>query len=811
MIKNYFKIAFRNLARNKAFSFINIFGLAVGLGTCLLIMLYIFDESSYDQHHKNGDRIFRIAAKTGKGGTWAAGPGPLAGGVKNDLPEVEQVTRLLTFPDIETMLLKYERNSVTKQFFESNGYYVDSTFFQLFTYDFIYGNSSTALDQPNSIVISEKLSRKFFDEGNPVGKAILINTPFGEKNYTVKGVFNDNKNKSHIPANYFLSMRNNDMWNWVKNQTRWTTNNIFFTYVKLKAGVSATAFEQKLNAVFERHAAADMKAAGFSKTLFIQPVKDIYLHSAIGNEIAANGNIIYLYILGSIAAFILLIACINFMNLSTARSEKRAKEVGVRKVMGAEKGSLIRQFLGESFIMCLIALVLALVLAMIFLPVFNNLTQKSIRPFDKPALILWIVGLTFLTGLFAGLYPAFYLSAFKPVSVLKGKIRNSFSATAIRKGLVIFQFSISICLVLGAIVIWQQLNLLKNQQLGFNKSQQIILPLQQAYKNSEHEYTPLKDELLKSSDISSVTSGSTYPGIADLNDMLFYPEGKTANDVVVDIRLSVIENNYIETLGIQLLSGRSFSKEFTADSASIILNEAAVKELGYENSNAVGKKIQYDFAGNHAELQIVGVVKNFNFESLHNEIKPCGFTTGLFANKYGYVIASFKTNDYSRLLKEVEKSWAKLNPTTPFVYSFLDQDFQRNYEKEQRTSDIVVYFTFIAILIACLGLFGLAAFSAEQRRKEIGIRKVLGASVSNVTALLSKDFIKLIIIAIVIACPVTWYLMNKWLQDFAYRIEISWWMFLAAGLLAVLIGLLTVSFQAIKAAIANPVKSLRTE
>lgn len=810
MIKNYFKIAFRSLARNKAFSFINIFGLAVGLATCLLIMLYIIDESSYDKHHKDGDRIFRVASKTGKGETWAAGPGPLSWGLKNDLPEVKQAARLMTFPDIGTMLLKYEHNSETKQFFETNGYYVDSTFFQIFSYDFIYGNATAALDQPNSIVISEQLSHKFFGKENPVSKAIMITTPFGEFNYTVKGVFNSAKSKSHIPANYFLSMRNNDMWNWVQGQTKWTTNNIFFTYIKLKGGVNAQVFEQKLKPFFDHHAGLDMKAAGFSKTLFIQPVKDIYLHSSVGNEIAANGNITYLYILGSIAAFILVIACINFMNLSTARSQKRAREVGVRKVMGAEKSSLIRQFLGESFIMCLIALVLALALAWMLLPVFNSVTQKSMHPFDEPTLIFWIIGLTLVTGLFSGLYPAFYLSAFKPVSVLKGKIMNSFSAVAIRKGLVIFQFTVSICLVLGAIVIWQQLNLFENQQLGFNKDQQIVLPLQQAYRNSESNYIPLKNELLKNPGVKAVTSGSAYPGIPNLNDMLFYAEGKTTNDVV-DVHLSAIENDYIETLGFKLLSGRSFSKEFKADSAGIILNESAVKELGYEPGNAVGKKIQYDIGILQGSMQIVGIVKNFNFESLHNEIKPYGFTTGVFANKYGYVIASLKTNDYSRLLGEIEKAWIKLNPGTPFVYSFLDQDFQRNYEKEQRTSRIVVYFTFIAILIACLGLFGLAAFSAEQRTKEIGIRKVLGASVANVTTLLSKDFIRLVLVAIVIASPVAWYGMNKWLQGFAYRIEISWWMFLAAGLLAVFIALITVSFQAIKAAIANPVKSLRTE
>ncbi|MEO5562624.1 MAG: ABC transporter permease [Chitinophagaceae bacterium] len=810
MLRNFLKIAFRNLSRNKGFSFINIFGLAVGLATCLLIMIYIFDESGYDKQHKDGDRLFRVASVVGTGETWAALPGPVSWAMKNDLPEVEQVARIMTFPDIENLLLKYEAGSETKQFFETHGYYVDSTFFQLFTYDFTYGDPSTALNEPNTMVISDEIAHKLFGSINPVGKLINVNTAFGLLNYTVKGVFSKARQKSHIPANYFLSMRNNDMWNWVKNQTSWATNNVFFTYVKLKKDVTPSVFDKKLKTFFERHAGEALKAAGFSKTVFVQAVKDIYLHSSIGNEIGSNGSITYLYILGSIAAFILIIACINFMNLATARSEKRAREVGVRKVIGASKGSLITQFLGESFIMCLLSLVLALVMACIFLPLFNNLVQKDMHPFERPVLIVWVVGLALLTGLLAGIYPAFYLSAFKPVSVLKGRIANSFSASAIRKGLVVFQFTISICLVLGAIIIWQQLDLLKNQHLGFNKDQQLVIPLQLGYNNTSENYTALRNELIKDPHVKMVTSGSTYPGIPSMNSMLFYPEGKTV-DAVTSVHLSAVNNDYIETLGFSLLHGRTFTKEFTSDSASIILNESAVKALGYEPGTAVGKKIQFDLQGNHLAMQIVGVVKDFNYESLHTTIKPFGFTTTFFAVKYNYAIATVSTKDYAGLLKNLGKVWSKISPNTPFIYSFLDQDFQRNYEKEQRTSSIVVYFTFIAILIACMGLFGLAAFSAEQRRKEIGIRKVLGASVTSAAVLLSKDFVRLIIVAIIIASPIAWYAMNQWLQDFAYRIHISWWMFVVAGCLAVLIALATVSFQAIRAAVMNPVKSLRTE
>lgn len=810
MIKNYLKIAWRNLKKNKVFSFINIFGLAVGLASCLLIMLYIFDDTSYDTHQKDGDRVFRIATTTNKGETWAAAAAPLAFALKEDLPEVEQSTRLMTFPDIAKMLLKYENGVDKKNFFESNGYYVDSTFFKIFTYNFIYGNAATALDEPNSLVISDALSHKFFGNRNPVGKPLLINTPFGEFNYTVKAVFDSHKYKSHIPANYFLSMRNNDMWNWVQQQTSLIGNSLFFTYVKLKEGVNSSLFEKKVQTYFERRASADMKASGFHNTLFIQPVKDIYLHSSLGNEISANGNITYLYILGSIAAFILLIACINFMNLSTARSQKRAKEVGVRKVMGAQKSSLVAQFLGESFMLCVLALAVALILVQITLPYFNKITQKDIHFFSNPSLLFWIAGLTLVTGLFAGLYPAFYLSAFKHIAVLKGRILNNFSAAALRKGLVIFQFTISICLVFAAIVIWQQLAFMQNQKLGFNKDQKLILPLQQGYLNSESNYTALKNELLKYPEVKTVASGSAYPGVVNLNDMLFFGEGKSKQDNV-DVHLTAVDNDYIETLGIQLLSGRSFSKDFMADSAGIILNETAVKQLDYDVTNAVGKKIRYDVNSFKGEMQIVGVVKDFNFESLHTKIQPFGFTTGIFTNKYSYLIANLATSDYAVALKKVQGAWAKLQPNIPFEYSFLDQDFHRNYEKEQRTSGIVSCFTIIAILIACLGLFGLSAFSAEQRTKEIGIRKVLGASVGQVAMLLSKDFIRLVSIAVLIASPLALWAMSKWLEDFEYRVEIKWWVFVITGITALLIALLTISFQAIKAAIANPVKSLRME
>ncbi len=812
MFKNYFILAYRNLVRNKVFSFINIFGLAIGLATCILMITYIFSELGYDKQNKNADRIYRIAYKADKkinprDKSWASTAAPLAGGLKSDLPEVEQATRLLKFPGLDKMLLSYEHSDERKMFYETNGYYVDSNFFQIFTYDFIAGSPLTALGEPNSIVISEEVAGKLFGNENPLNKTIAVGLPYGSFNYTVRGVFNGSKIKSHIPVHFFLSMRNGDVGTWVENQTNWATNNIFYAYVKLKEGVDPKIFEKKLQPFINRRAGTDMKALGITRQLFIQPLQDIYLFSDLDSEIAPNGNITYLYVLGSIAVFVLFIACINFMNLSTARSMKRAKEVGVRKVLGAGKKLLVCQFLGESVIMSCLALLLAIFLALFLLPFFNSLIQKNLQLSEEPKIWLLIAALTLGTGVVSGIYPAFYLSSFKPITVLKGKLLNNFSGKSIRKALVIFQFVISICLILAVIVIEQQLRSMDNRQLGFNKNQQIILPLQNP--NAIKNYQVFKDELLKNPGIKYVASGSSYPGIANIEDMLFYAEGKSARDFV-DIHLAAVGNDYFEALGFKLIAGRGFSKEFTADSNSIVLNETALHDLGYNIHTVVGKKLYYDFQGVHGTMQIVGIVKDFNFESLYNPIKPFGFTTTM-GNRYNYVIANISSGNYAGILEGIKRSWSRINPGLPFVYSFLDKDFQKNYEKDQRASGIVGYFTLIAILIACLGLFGLSAFAAEQRIKEIGVRKVLGASVFGIVALLSKDFIRIVFIAILIAAPIGWYCMNTWLQGFEYKIQISGWMFALTGLLVMVIALVTVSFQAVKAAVSNQISSLRSE
>ena len=804
MIKNYLKIAFRSLLKNKTFSFINVFGLSVGLATCLLLMLYIFDEIQYDKHHKDADRIYRVAIESNE--KWAGTPAPMANGLKTDFAQVQHVTRLLSFPGITKMLLTNEKNN--KQFYETHGYYADSSFFRIFSYDFVKGNPYTALAGPNSLVISEEIARKLFGDENPIDKVIVVEIPYGKNSYTIKGVFRNTGQRSHIDAHFFLSMRNGDVGQWVINQRSWATNSIFYTYFKLKPGTSAGAFEQNLPAFLERNGGADLKASGdLKKKLFLQPLLDIHLKSAIGFEMSANGSMTYLYIFGSIAGFLLLIACINFMNLSTARSEKRAKEVGVRKVMGANKDSLIWQFLGESIMMSLIAVLFAIFIILLVLPAFNSFTQKDINLFEKPVFLLWIAGLTMLTGLLAGAYPAFYLSSFKPITVLKGKLMNTISAVSIRKGLVVFQFAISVSLIIMSAIIWRQTDYLKKQHLGFNKNQQLILPFQNT--GSANNYPALKNELLKNPKVSSVSAGSSYPGIQLIEDNLFYAEGKTIDDHV-DIHFARVHDDYEQTLGYKLLYGRNLSNNPAADSNGIVLNETAVKKLGYDIKQATGKKIYYNMDKQVLSMEIVGIVKDFNYRSLHEPITPYGLIK-LRQAQPQFLIANLANGDLAGTIAAIKNVWKKINPSSPFEYSFLDQDFQKSYEKEQRTAGILIYFMLITVFIACLGLLGLASFTAEQRKKEVGIRKVLGASVTNITALLSGDFLKLVMIGILIASPLSYYLGNKWLQDFAYRINITWWMFALAGMSALLIAFATVSFQAIKAAIANPVKSLRSE
>ena len=818
MFKNYLKIAWRNVMKSKLFSFINIIGLSVGLTCCMLISLYIINETSYDAYQKDADNIYQLGTEfTGLGNFKKLPNTPAAMGetMKNVFPEIEQTTRLAgLFSEDKTLLQYNEPNGASKSFYETKGFLADSTFFRMFTYNFIEGDAASALSNPNTVVLSEEIAKKFFGNQPAVGKVIRISSSTnGDRDFMVTGVFKPINKPSHIDARFFMSMMGGDMADFIKRQAGdLATNNLFYTYLQLKPGADAKKLETKFPAFIDKYAGKDLKAVGFYKKQFLVPLKKIHLNEDLKNNITPGGSVTYLYILGSIALFTLLIACINFMNLATAQSSKRSSEVGIRKVLGAEKKLLVTQFLGESVLMSLLAFLFAILFTELLLPAFNNVSGKhlTLSFSDNLLLILAFIALSFITGLVAGSYPAFYLSSFNPVKVLKGKFSNSFSAVALRKGLVIFQFIISVVLIVASVVIANQMKYLRSADLGFDKDREIVVPLRSG--TAKNLYTSFKDELLKQSKVINVGASLYYPGIANVADNIYYTDGGSMQEGK-DVKMDYVDTRYLQTLNIKPVTGRLFSDDYYASdtTGAIIINETAVKTLGFANAaKATNQKLHASFNGVTYNFNIIGVVKDFHFEDLHVPIGPYGFMLNL-PPQYNYAIVHVKPGDVNASLQMIQNVWHSLNASEPFDYSFLDKDFQKNYDAENKLSAIVGDFTIIAILISCLGLFGLATFSAEQRIKEIGVRKVLGASVTSIVTLLSKDFIKLVAIAVIIASPIAWLVMHKWLQSFAYRTNISWVVFLITTIVALLIALITISFQAIRAAIANPVKSLRTE
>jgi len=807
MFKNYCRLAWRNLtgSGSRGYTLINILGLALGLSVCLFILLFIFHETSYDKQHTGADRLYRVATAFKSQADISAvvsSNANIAAGLRAEMPEVEQSARLLEPNANGSLVVEYRDGGDRKIFYEKRGYYVDASFFDLFAYRWLRGDARTVMDVPNTAVMSRELAIRLFGKADPVGRTLQIASCV----YTVKGVF-EPLGPSHIDGELFLNMDNEALRPWLKERTNWATYNTFLTYIRLKKGTDVDAFSKKLNPFLHRHGSRDITNAGADRMIFLQPVADIHLHteSPYDSDITPNISRSYLYILGSIAFFVLLIACVNFMNLSTARSQRRAKEVGVRKVMGALRGQLVAQFLGESLFISFVALLVALLLVQLLLPAFNLLAQRDLSIFDYPSALVWVIGLTLLTGLLAGVYPAFYLSSFRPIRVLKGQLVNSLSVLFLRKGLVVFQFTIAIFLILSSLLIWEQLRYLGDHDLGFQKDQQLIVPMRtpQAMAN----FKVLSEALRKDPRIAAMAGGTTYPGQQPFNDLRFYKPGQSAVDGT-NIPFGQVNYDFLETLGMTMVNGRTFSRDFGSDSNAIIFNETAIRKLGLDPLTAAGKTIHFGHLNDQQDIHIVGVVKDFNFQSLRDPIRPYGFT---LSAENDFLIARVRTRDYAALVSDVGRVWQRINPGIPFEYSFLDQDFQRTYEQEYRIGRIIGVFTALTIFVACMGLLGLAAFSAEQRVKEIGIRKVLGCSVFGIMALLSRDFVRLVGVAICVASPLAWLAMSRWLRDFSYRVPIYWWLFVVAGCLAVVIALLTVGFQAARAARMSPVKSLRSE
>ncbi len=817
MLKNYFKIAWRNLMKSKLFSFINIIGLSVGLTCCMLITLYIINETSYDAYQKNANNIYQLGTEFVGLGNFKKMPNTPAGmgeTMKNVFPEIVQTARLAAlFGEDKTLLQYNEKSGASKSFYETKGFLADSTFFRMFTYNFIEGNAITALNNPNTVVLSDEIAKKIFGNQPALNKVLHISSSTnGDHDFLVTGVFKPINKPSHIDARFFMSMMGGNIADFIKRQTGdLATNNLYYTYLQLKPGSDAKKLEAKFPAFIQQYAGKKLQAVGFNKRQFLVPLKKIHLDEDVKNNITAGGSTIYLYILASIALFTLLIACINFMNLATAQSAKRSSEVGIRKVLGAEKKLLIIQFLGEAVLMSLLAFILALAFTELLLPAFNSVSGKtlSLSFSNNVIFILSFIIVSIVTGLIAGSYPAFYLSSFNPAKVLKGKFSNSLSAIALRKGLVIFQFIISIVLIIASVVIANQMKYLRSADLGFAKDQQVIIPLRS--NNAKNMYASFRNELLKHSDVTNVGASLYYPGISNFSDNIFFKDGESMQQGK-DVKMNYIDTRFLQTLNIKPVAGRLYSDDYYAEdtTGTIVLNETAAKLFGFANAaQAINQKLHFTFNNSTYNFNIIGVVKDFHYEDLHLPIGPYGFQ--LNTQQYNYMIAHVKPGNITASLTSIQNVWHNLNSSEPFDYSFLDKDFQKNYDAENKLAAIVGDFTIIAILISCLGLFGLATFSAEQRIKEIGVRKVLGASVTSIVALLSKDFLKLVAIAVLIASPIAWLTMNKWLQSFAYRTNISWTVFLITTLAAMLIALLTISFQAIRAAISNPVKSLRTE
>lgn len=788
MIKNYFKSAWRNLLSNKTFSFINILGLALGLTCSIMIVLWLTSELQMDKFHKNGPRLYRVMENQfydGNISTFPSTPGILAENIVKDIPEIEKASQFLW--EEEPLF------TVGQTFDKEKGRYVQKDFLTMFSYKLKKGSATAALDRPDGIVISQELADKYFKGQDPMGKMIRIDS---RADVMVTGILDKIPESSSVKFDFLMSF---DVWQKNNGWSKEWGNNGPRCYVML----APNAKIDQVNAKIKGYIKSKEKESNVE--LFLQNYGESYLYSSWDNGKQAGGRIEYVRIFSIVAIVILLIACINFMNLATARSLKRAREIGVRKVVGAGKRQLVGQFIGESVLVAFLAMLLSLLIVFLLLPGFNALTDKKLAiDFTDSSFLLLLLGLTLFTGFVSGSYPALFMSSLKPISVLKGVLKFKPGATYFRKALVVFQFALSIILILGMVIVYRQIDYIHNKNLGFAKESLLYMPLEGELQKT---FPTFKNELLKQPGIKGVTSAQSSPlEVGSSTQGVRWP-GKDTTKLTL-FSINPITYDYIKTMGIELVAGRDVSPDFGTDTSNYLINETAAKKMGYKD--AVGKELTaWGDKG-----MIVGVMKDYHHNSLHVPIEPLILRmfrpTG--ENPYwGTVIIRTESGKTKEAISSMEKVFKQFNPGFPFKYYFTDEELAKNYKSEYTVSKLSRYFAFLAIFISCLGLFGLVTFTAEQRTKEIGIRKVLGASVPGIISMLSKDFLKLVFIAAVIAFPIAWWGMHKWLTDFAYRIHIGWWVFVMAGLAAVLIALITVSFQAVKAAIANPVKSLRTE
>lgn len=798
MFRNYIKIAFRNLMKHKTFSFINIVGVAVGLACFLLIAIYVKDELVYDRYNTKADRIYRVTR------TFLSSEGvatlklaqlapPFAPLIRQDFPEIEEVVRTID----EDALIRYGEYA----FHERDIFFAESNIFKVFDIQVVAGNANYALANPFSIMLSRPMAEKYFGRENPIGKTVRLENQF---DLTVTGVFNPLPTQSHFHPSFLVSFNTfNDsrVYGAEQLRTNWG-NNSFNTYLLLKPGGDPQRIETAFPAFQDKYVPGG-NASTWS-VLNLQKLTDIHLRSHTDSEVEPTGDIRYIYLFSAIGLFILLIACINYMNLATARSAGRAKEVGMRKVVGALRTQLISQFLNESFLLVFFALGIAIFLVMLCLPTLSEFTKKelSFRQLIDPVFVSVLIGITLLTGLVAGSYPAFFLTSFRPLGVLKGQIASTMRSGKLRQVLVVTQFSIAIVLIISTAIVYNQMKYIQNYHLGYAKDQVLVLS---DLGDSTTNYDVLKQQLMQTGVVRNMGRSSRIPSgrLLDSQEAKVM-KGDSLAPVNINLRGLYVDYDFIPTYQIKMAAGRNFSRNYSTDTAMVVLNETAVRRLGWTPEQAIGKLFYYG----ESKGQIIGVTNDFHFESLHQQLSAVAMI--LQPNTLNWLSVPIQ-GDVPTAVGQVETVWKRFFPNRPFEYQFLDERFNKLYAREQTQQTLFSIFAGIAILISCLGLFGLSMFIAEQRTKEIGIRKVLGASVPSLVRLFSTDFLKLVLVALVIATPLAWYAMHNWLNDFAYRTTIHWWIFLLAGGLTVLIALLTVSVQSIKVALMNPVKSLRSE
>ncbi|WP_026463560.1 ABC transporter permease [Adhaeribacter aquaticus] len=795
MLKNYFKIAVRNLVRHKGYTLINLVGLAVGIACCTLIMLFVQDELNFDKNHRQAANIYRLTIEIMENGRIdkaAVTSPPIAPELKRNFPEIKAVVR---FSNNTRNLIRKESTGM----YADQGFFVDSTVFRVFTFPLTVGNPRTALVEPHSIVLSQELAKQYFGNANPIGKVLEIEL---DSIYQVKvtGVLAAIPENSHIRPNYLIpfDLLKNNRNNW------WAFG--FHSYMLVDDHFNPEKFESKLPAFVKKYMPVPAGSPP-PPSLHVQPLLNVHLDNDISSQISPPGDLKYIYLFSVLALFIILLACINFMNLATARSQNRSKEVGVRKVIGATRQQLIGQFLSESILLGVVSLVIAIGLVYFSLPAFNELSGKVIpgQLLKNGPVVVGLSMLTVVVGLAAGLYPAFFLSAFKPIQVLKGQLSTTTKGVVLRKGLVVLQFAISIGLIVGTAVVYNQMEYIQNKRLGFTKEQLISIPLNGQFGVAKAN--TIKNEFLRLPGVVAGTVANTMPGNRGWWRTIINLAQNPGNNAVGFVFET--DFDYFSTMDIQLADGRAFDTKFPKDSTqAVLINEAMVKAFGWTSTKeALEKHLEYN--DNGLDFKVVGVVKDFNFQTLHAKVEPAIFA--IARNNVGYLVLRISPDQVAQTLSALQQKWNEFDDRHPFEYSFVDENLNNLYQTEMRLGKIFSVFTALAIFIACLGLFGLASFTTEQRTKEIGIRKVLGASVGGIVAMLSKDFLKLVLLANVIAWPLAWYGMNQWLQGFEYRTAISWWIFGLSAFIALLIALFTVSFHAIKAAISNPVNALRSE